>query len=57
MPGGRNPLPIREQLGLSQSQLAEQIGVSVREVQAWESGHRTPSRLAERAMELLAGKE
>jgi putative transcriptional regulator len=32
----------REALGMSQSEFAEAIGVSVRTLQNWEIGHRTP---------------
>jgi len=54
---GNNPLPVRQQLGLSQRELAEQLGVTVRAIQAWEGGTRIPSPLAERAMELLADQK
>jgi transcriptional regulator with XRE-family HTH domain len=33
---------LREQAGLSQSQLARKAGVPVRSVQNWEQGHRLP---------------
>lgn len=52
-PRGNAPLPIREQLRISQAQLADQLGVTVRAVQAWESGEHIPSRIAEIAMEHL----
>lgn len=35
---------IRNTLGLSKTQLADQLGVSVRSVHHWESGTRQPSR-------------
>jgi transcriptional regulator with XRE-family HTH domain len=33
---------LREQAGLSQSQLAKRAGVPVRSIQNWEQGHRQP---------------
>jgi transcriptional regulator with XRE-family HTH domain len=33
---------MREKVGLSQAALAERVGVSVRNIQNWEQGHRTP---------------
>ncbi len=33
---------LREKAGLSQSELAERIGLSVRSIQNWEQGHRMP---------------
>jgi transcriptional regulator with XRE-family HTH domain len=33
---------LREKAGLSQSQLAEKIGLPVRSIQNWEQGHRKP---------------
>jgi transcriptional regulator with XRE-family HTH domain len=33
---------LREQAGLSQSQLAKRAGVPVRSIQNWEQGHRRP---------------
>ncbi|WP_089727711.1 helix-turn-helix domain-containing protein [Candidatus Thiosymbion oneisti] len=43
------PLPIveaRQKSGLSQSQFAELLGVSVRTLQDWEQGRRKPSKAA-----------
>lgn len=37
---------LREQAGLSQSELAKRAGVPVRSVQNWEQGHRQPRPLA-----------
>ena len=37
---------VREQLDLSQEDLAREIGVSYATVNRWENGHTTPSRLA-----------
>jgi putative transcriptional regulator len=48
-----DPREVRRELGLTQSQLAEQIGVTVRAVQSWEQGWREPSGRAERALEKL----
>ena len=33
---------LREKAGLSQAALADRVGLSVRNVQNWEQGHRTP---------------
>jgi putative transcriptional regulator len=46
---------IRERAGLSQSEFARLIGVSVRTLQDWEQGRRTPSGPA-RALLALAHK-
>ena len=45
---------IRKQLGLSQRKFAESFGFSVRTVQEWESGRRTPERTARILMALIA---
>ena len=37
---------LRQQLALSQGELARQLGVSYAAVNRWESGHAKPSRLA-----------
>ena len=37
---------IREEIGLSQQQFARLLGVSVRTLQEWEQGRRTPSGAA-----------
>lgn len=51
--GGRRfqvPIPtivqIRQNIGMSQTQFAEMLGVSVRTLQEWEQGRRTPSGAA-----------
>jgi len=46
---------IRENIGLSQSRFAELLGVSVRTLQDWEQGRRTPSGAA-RTLLLVAAK-
>jgi putative transcriptional regulator len=46
---------IRERTGLSQSRFAELLGVSVRTLQEWEQGRRTPSGAA-RTLLLIAHK-
>ncbi len=46
---------IREGTGLSQSRLAELLGVSVRTLQEWEQGRRAPSGAA-RTLLLIAEK-
>jgi putative transcriptional regulator len=45
----------RESTGLSQSQFARLLGVSVRTLQEWEQGRRTPSGAA-RTLLLIAAK-
>jgi hypothetical protein len=44
---------VRERLGMSQSELADYLGVSIRTVQSCEQGWRTPSAAVERAAFLL----
>ena len=44
---------VRERTGLSQSRFAELLGVSVRTLQEWEQGRRTPSGAA-RTLLLIA---
>jgi putative transcriptional regulator len=46
---------IRERTGLSQSQFARLLGVSVRTLQEWEQGRRAPSGAA-RTLLLIAAK-
>jgi len=46
---------IRERTGLSQSRFAQLLGVSVRTLQEWEQGRRTPSGAA-RTLLLIAQK-
>ena len=47
---------IRESTGLSQAQFARLLGVSVRTLQEWEQGRRSPSGAA-RALLLLASRD
>lgn len=51
---GNNPSRIRERLGLSQSQFARLLGVSVYTLQNWEQGARKPSGAARSLLELVA---
>ena len=51
---------VREKLGLTQSQFAAMIGISIRTLQNWEQGHRRPEgtarallRIAERHPEAV----
>lgn len=37
---------IREQLGITQEQLAHELNVSFSTINRWENGHRVPKRLA-----------
>jgi len=46
---------VRERTGLSQSQFARLLGVSVRTLQEWEQGRRAPSGAA-RTLLLIAAK-
>ena len=51
----RSVSEIRETTGLSQEQFARLLGVSVRTLQEWEQGRRTPSGAA-RTLLLLASR-
>ena len=46
---------VREKFGLSQSQFAQLLGVSIRTLQEWEQGRRAPSGAA-RTLLLIADK-
>ena len=45
---------IRERVGLSQSQFAQVLGVSVRTLQEWEQGRRAPSGAARTLLAIAA---
>ena len=49
----KNIKELRQQLGLTQKRLAEELGVTLATVGRWECGLRDPSPLAVRAIELL----
>jgi len=60
---GRSPLHAglvirawRHRVGLTQEGLAQALSVTFTTVSRWENGHVTPSRLAWRALERLAGQ-
>ena len=48
---------IRGKLGITQKELADEIGVSKRTVESWESGKRSPSNTACRIIEMVWGNE
>lgn len=52
-----NPRDVRDQLGLTQKELANRLGVSVRAVQSWEQGWRSPRGPAEKILEELSEKK
>lgn len=47
---------IRQQLGLSQEELAQKLGVSFTSVNRWENGQTKPSKLARRQIDILCKK-
>ncbi len=47
---------IRQQLGLSQEELAHKLGVSFTSVNRWENGQTKPSKLAKKQIDLLSKK-
>lgn len=48
---------LREQLGLTEEELAQKLGVSVSTVSRWETGKHRPSRLAKKRLkEILNNK-
>ena len=44
---------LREFLGMTQSEFAQELGISKKTVSQWEIGYRKPSSLARRAMMML----
>lgn len=44
---------LRERLGLTRRQLAEQVGVAKRTVECWEQGRRNPNPSANKILESL----
>ncbi|HYD49989.1 MAG TPA: helix-turn-helix domain-containing protein [Terriglobales bacterium] len=47
---------LRQSLNMTQEEFAHAIGVTVSTVNRWENGHVEPSRLARKAMEILASQ-
>jgi len=47
---------LRRRLNMTQEEFAHAIGVTVSTVNRWENGHIEPSRLARRAMDVLASQ-
>ncbi len=47
---------LRHRLNMTQEEFAHTIGVTVSTVNRWENGHIEPSRLARRALDILAGQ-
>ena len=47
---------IRQQLGISQEELAQKLGVSFTSVNRWENGQTKPSKLAKKQIDLLSKK-
>ena len=47
---------IRQQLGLSQEELAHKLGVSFTSVNRWENGQTKPSKLAKKQIDILCKK-
>lgn len=47
---------LRKQLGLSQEELAQKLGVSFTSVNRWENGQTKPSKLARRQIDILCKK-
>lgn len=41
---------IRNQLGITQEQLAHELDISFSTINRWENGHRSPSKLAKRRL-------
>jgi DNA-binding transcriptional regulator YiaG len=48
---------VRRQLGLSQEELAQALGVSFATVNRWENGRTTPSKLAQRQFERFCAQK
>jgi DNA-binding transcriptional regulator YiaG len=47
---------LRRRLSMTQEEFAHAIGVTVSTVNRWENGHIEPSRLARKAMQVLAAQ-
>lgn len=45
---------LREQLGVTQSELAERIGTRQQTVSEWETGHSAPRRMSQRLLRMVA---
>lgn len=54
---GNQIVSLRHSLNMTQEEFAHAIGVTVSTVNRWENGHVEPSRLARKAMEILATEQ
>lgn len=53
---GKQILTLRQELGISQEELARKLGVSFTSVNRWENGQTKPSKLARKQIDLLSKK-
>lgn len=45
---------LREQLGVTQAELADRIGTRQQTVSEWETGHAAPRRMSQRLLQMVA---